>query len=56
METAEEAVITKSAHVAEEVIIGKEGRDHVETVRDKLRHQEIKVEHISGNQVAAKRA
>jgi uncharacterized protein (TIGR02271 family) len=56
METAEEAVVTKSAHVAEEVVIGKEGRDHVETVRDKVRHQEIKVEHLSGNEVGAKRA
>jgi uncharacterized protein (TIGR02271 family) len=47
-ETTEEAVISKSAHVAEEVVIGKEGRDHVQTVRDKVRHQEIEVEHLSG--------
>lgn len=54
METGEEAVISKSAHIIEEVVIGKEGRDHVETVRDKVRHQEIKVEHLSGHEVSAK--
>ena len=43
-ETAEEAVISKNAHITEEVFIGKEGTDHVETVRDKVRSQQIEVE------------
>jgi uncharacterized protein (TIGR02271 family) len=55
-ETDEEAVISKSAHIAEEVLIGKEGRDHVETVRDKVRHQEIEVEHLSSEKAFVKRA
>jgi stress response protein YsnF len=51
-ETAEEALITKSAHVAEEVVIQREGSDHVKTVRDKVRRQQVEVEHI--NEPAAK--
>jgi len=46
-ETAEEPVVTKSAHVAEEVVIQREGSDHVKTVRDKVRRQEVEVEHLS---------
>ncbi len=54
-ETAEEPVVTKSAHVAEEVVIQREGSDHVKTVRDKVRRQEVEVEHISRNdQLSAK--
>jgi uncharacterized protein (TIGR02271 family) len=45
-ETAEEPVVTKSAHVAEEVVIQREGSDHVKTVRDKVRRQEVEVEHL----------
>jgi stress response protein YsnF len=55
-ETAEEAVVNKTVHVIEEVLIGKEGRDHVETVRDKVRHQEIEVEHLSAEKAFAKKA
>jgi uncharacterized protein (TIGR02271 family) len=43
-ETAEEAVVSKSAHIAEEVVIRKEGSDRVETVRDKVRRQQVEVE------------
>jgi uncharacterized protein (TIGR02271 family) len=46
-ETAEEPVVTKSAHVAEEVVIQREGSDHVKTLRDKVRRQEVEVEHVS---------
>ena len=54
-ETAEEAVVTKSAHVAEEVVIQREGSDHVKTVRDKVRKQEVEVEHLSrADQLVAK--
>jgi stress response protein YsnF len=54
-ETAEEPVVTKSAHVAEEVVIQREGSDHVKTVRDKVRKQEVEVEHLSrADQLVAK--
>lgn len=43
-ETAEEAVVSKSARVVEEVVVGKEGTDRVETVKDKVRRQQVEVE------------
>lgn len=49
-ETAEEPVITKSSHVAEEVVVQREGSDHVKTVRDKVRRQKVEVEKVAGNE------
>lgn len=46
-ETAEQAVVNKSARVVEEVVIGKEGSDRVETVKDKVRRQQVEVERQS---------
>jgi uncharacterized protein (TIGR02271 family) len=43
-ETAEEAVVNKSMHVTEEVMIGRKGSDHTETIRDKVRQQHLDVE------------
>lgn len=43
-ETAEEAVIGKSTRIVEEVVIGKKGTDHVETVRDSVRQQRVEVD------------
>lgn len=51
-ETNEEPVITKSAHVAEEVVIRREATDHVETVRDKVRKQQVDVERVSNTEPA----
>jgi uncharacterized protein (TIGR02271 family) len=45
-ETAEEAVVSKSARIAEEVVVGKTGSDHVETVRDTVRRQQVEVERV----------
>jgi uncharacterized protein (TIGR02271 family) len=45
-ETTEQAVVTKTAHVAEEVVIRREGSDHVETVRDKVRRQQVELERL----------
>jgi hypothetical protein len=45
-ETAEEPVVTKSAHIAEEVVIQREGTDRVKTVKDKVRRQQVEVEHL----------
>ncbi|NJM05320.1 YsnF/AvaK domain-containing protein [Candidatus Gracilibacteria bacterium] len=43
-ERAEEAVVSKVAHVIEEVVIGKEASEHVETVRDTVRRTDVEVE------------
>jgi uncharacterized protein (TIGR02271 family) len=45
-ETAEEAVVSKSARIAEEVVISKEGTDREETVRDTVRRQQVEVERV----------
>ncbi len=42
-------MITKSAHVAEEVVIRVEGSDHVETVRDAIRRQQVELERTALN-------
>jgi uncharacterized protein (TIGR02271 family) len=47
LETSERPVISKSARVAEEVVIGKAGSDRVETVRDTVRRQQVEVERTS---------
>jgi hypothetical protein len=54
-ETAEEPVVTKSAHIAEEVVIQREGRDHVETIRDKVRRQRVEVEKVPAKEPALKK-
>jgi len=47
-ETAEQAVVSKSARVVEEVVVGKEGSDRVETVKDKVRRQQVEIERQQG--------
>jgi stress response protein YsnF len=46
IETAEQAVVSKSSHIAEEVVVGKTGSDRVETVHDALRRQQVEVERV----------
>jgi uncharacterized protein (TIGR02271 family) len=53
-ESAEEPVISKSAHIAEEVVIHKEATDRVKTVRDKVRRQQVEVEHVPPDRLAKK--
>jgi uncharacterized protein (TIGR02271 family) len=48
-ETAERAVVNKSARVVEEVAVRKEGTDRVETVRDTVRRQQVEVEKLDPN-------
>ena len=48
-------MITKPAHIAEEVVIQKEDSDQVKTVRDKLRRQQVEVERIPGTETVAKK-
>ena len=43
-ETAEEAVVGKTARVVEEIRVGKEATEHTETIRDTVRHTEVEVE------------
>ena len=54
-ETVEEAVVTKSVHVAEEVVIQREGSDHVKTLKDKVRRQQVEVERVAMNEPVGKR-
>jgi len=45
-EKGEEPVIAKQARVVEEVVVGKETRERVETVRETVRKTEVEVEEI----------
>ena len=45
-ETAEEAVVSKSTRIAEEVVVGRAGSDREETVHDTVRRQQVDVEHV----------
>ena len=49
-ETAEEAVVSKTARVVEEVSLRKEAIDRTETVRDTLRKEEVEIEQIPGQE------
>ena len=57
-ETAEQALVSKTARVVEEVGLKKIGSDHVETVRDKIRRQQVEIERIGpdGRPLTAPRA
>ena len=48
-ETAEEAVVAKQARVVEEVTIGKQATDRVETVHDTVRRTDVEVEEVPGS-------
>jgi len=48
-ETAEEPVVSKTAHVAEEVVVGRETTERTETVRDTVRREDVE---ISGDDTA----
>jgi uncharacterized protein (TIGR02271 family) len=43
-QTAEEPVVNKTAHVAEEVVVHKETTERTETVRDDVRREEVEVQ------------
>ena len=46
IDTHEEPVISKSVHLAEEVRVGRKATDRVETVRDKVRRQDVQVDRV----------
>ena len=53
-QTGEEAVVGKTAHVREEVSLRKEATDRVETVRDTVRREDVKIEQVPGEAVVAR--
>lgn len=48
-ETAEEPVIAKEARVVEEVSVGKDVEEHVETVHDTVRRSDVEVERLGAD-------
>jgi uncharacterized protein (TIGR02271 family) len=46
VETAEHALVNKIARVVEEVGLRKIGSDHVETIHDKIRRQQVEIERL----------
>src|SRR5262249_35791486 len=44
VETDEQALVSKTARIVEEVALDKIGTDHIETVHEKLRRQQAEVE------------
>ncbi len=57
VETAEQALVSKTARVVEEVSLKKIGSDHVETVHDKIRRQQVEIERLGpdGRPIPARR-
>jgi uncharacterized protein (TIGR02271 family) len=49
VETAEHALVNKTARVVEEVGLKKIGSDHVETIKDKLRRQQVEIERLGAD-------
>ena len=43
-QTAEEPVVRKTAHVAEEVVVHKESNERTETVRDDVRREQVEIQ------------
>jgi stress response protein YsnF len=50
-ESSEQAVVSKTARVVEEVNLRKDVTDHVEIVKDTLRHDEVEIEKVPGDNV-----
>ena len=46
VETAEHALANKTARIVEEVGLRKIGADHIETIREKLRRQQVEIERL----------
>jgi len=49
VETAEHALVSKTARVVEEVSLKKIGSDHVETVHEKIRRQQVEIERVGAD-------
>jgi uncharacterized protein (TIGR02271 family) len=55
-ETSEQPVVTKTARIAEEVVIRRRQSEHVETIRDRVRRQQLEVERVADVKPDLKRA
>ncbi len=55
VEHGEVAQVDKVARVVEEVVVGKDVSERVETVHDTVRHQDVKVEEVKGSGVTGTR-
>jgi uncharacterized protein (TIGR02271 family) len=51
-ETAEEAVVSKTARVKEEVVIHKEAAERTETIRDTVRREDVEITKEPGTEPA----
>jgi len=49
IETAEHALVSKTARIVEEVSLKKVGTDHVETITDKIRRQQVEIERLGAD-------
>ena len=47
----EEAVVGKTSHVVEEVLVGKQSSEHTQTIHDSIRKTEVEVENLPGEVV-----
>ena len=48
-EQAEKAVVGKTAHVVEEVVIGKDVTEHTETISDTVKRTDVDVQDLDKN-------
>ena len=48
-ERHEEPVVSKTAHVVEEVVVGKEATEHTETVQDTVRRKDVEIDGAVGS-------
>ncbi len=53
-ETSEEAVVSKTARVTEEVSLHRESTDRVETIKDTVRRDDVKIEQVPGAQTTGR--
>ena len=56
VETMEQALVSKTARVVEEISLRKKGDDHVETIHEKLRRQQAEVEQVDATGKPIRRA
>jgi uncharacterized protein (TIGR02271 family) len=49
IETAEHALVNKTARIVEEVSLKKIGSEHVETINDKIRRQQVEIEKVGAD-------
>jgi uncharacterized protein (TIGR02271 family) len=49
VETAEHALVSKTARIVEEVSLKKIGTEHVQTVSDKIRRQQVEIERLGSD-------